>query len=169
MKIDRPSIIFNGYFKGTIDREADLRTFTSLSGNAALSVLENEDAIYYSYKRENNQSALRYMDNVLMVRNMMRVYNEEDGSITFITVNCSKSGAKNSQWHYTYSVSVVIVKFDDPLKYLYKPAKVKEMCFYAISDAFDKYRTEINNFRNIGFDTIKKKEQEEQSQNEGNR
>ena len=36
------------------------------------------------------------------------------------------------------------------------------MCFYAISDAFDKYRTEINNFRDIGFDTIKKKEQEEE-------
>jgi len=160
MKIDRPSIVFNGYFKGTIDKEADLRTFTSLSDSAALSVFENEDAVYYSYKKLKNNSALRYMDTVLMIRNIMKV-NNEDGSVTFITVNCCKSGDKEAKWHYTYSVSIIIVKFDNPTKYIYNPNKVKKMCFEEIMNTYDKYRTEINNFRDIGFDTIKKKEQEE--------
>jgi hypothetical protein len=35
------------------------------------------------------------------------------------------------------------------------------MCFEEIMSTYDKYRTEINKFKDIGFDAIKKKEQEE--------
>jgi hypothetical protein len=155
MKIDRPSIVFNGYFKGTIDKDADLRTFTSLSDSAALSVFENEDAVYYSHKKLKNNSALRYMDTVLMIRNIMKV-NNEDGSVTFITVNCCKSGDKEAKWHYTYSVSIIVVRFDNSINYNYKPTKIKKMCLDCIMEEYKKYKSQINTLRDIGFDMLKK-------------
>jgi hypothetical protein len=154
MNVDRPSIVFNGYFKGTISKEAELRTYTSLTDNAALSVLENEDSIYY-HNKNLSKKEIRYMDNVIMSRHIIRNLNPDD-SITFITVNCSRTGKEEIEHHYTYSVSVIVVKFDDPSKYRYKPAKIKKMCLDCIMEEYKKYKLRINTLRDIGFDMLKK-------------
>jgi hypothetical protein len=154
MNVDRPSIVFNGYFKGTISKEAELRTYTSLTDNAALSVLENEDSIYY-HNKSLSKKEIRYMDNVIMSRHIIRNLNPDD-SITFVTVNCSRTGKEEIEYHYTYSVSIIVVKFDNSINYNYKPTKIKKMCLDCIMEEYKKYKPQINTLRDIGFDMLKK-------------
>jgi hypothetical protein len=154
MNVDRPSIVFNGYFKGTISKEAELRTYTSLTDNAALSVLENEDSIYY-HNKSLSKKEIRYMDNVIMSRHIIRNLNPDD-SITFVTVNCSRTGKEEIEYHYTYSVSIIVVRFDNSINYNYKPAKIKKMCLDCIMEEYKKYKSQINTLRDIGFDMLKK-------------
>ena len=148
--METPSIVFSGYFKANrFKDEAELIAYTTFTSDSALNVLENKDATYAQYHSKNRNEIIKINDDVI-VQNMIRNQNE-DNSITFVTVNSTSINKGN---HFIYTIYIIIADFEEREEYNCGTAKMKSICFNRLIEEYDKYRDEINMFKDIGFATI---------------
>jgi hypothetical protein len=147
-----PIIVFNGYFKGTKDKQAELSTYTTFTDcKTTASVIDNEDInfVYYNYKKP---STVRYIESSLSCKNMMKITDHKDDTV-YVTVTCTRSGSDKKNYMYTYSVSLIIAYFEyKPITNYYQ--RIKRMCFNELISQYELLLPQIDKLKDKGFKVI---------------
>ena len=153
-----PILVFNGYFKGTKEKQAELYTYATFDDQKTTwNIVDSKDVDYkfYSHKKP---SYIKHSDNSVSYKSMIRKTDTE-GNTIYITVYCLKSRDKQKGYRYDYSVSIVIACFDKytiPNNYY---LKLKETCLKELLSTYDTFLVCINKLRDKGFAEISKEEE----------
>lgn len=153
-----PIIVFNGYFKGTKEKQAELSTYVTFDDpKATWSIIDNKD-IDYKFYNHKNPISVKHLDNTLSCKAMIRKIDNNDNAI-YITVSCSRTGKNKKNYSYAYSVSLIIAYFDKSITIKNYYTKMKKMCLDNIISTYDTFLVDINKLRDKGFKEIEKEEE----------